>query len=216
MRQQRTKTRLLIAVYIILALLDFVPIPLPARMVFPLFWLTVCALYMKRWMLSAALFFSFMGDVMGWQNELIPQIAFFALTQILYIILFTFQMPPEPARPKSFRLISLAILMTVYAAAVMWIFPKVEDSIIAWGIAVYAVLLLGMCYSALQHRDALLMLGATFFVVSDFILGTHLFVQHIPYSHYLIMVPYYLGQGLLFAGIIKPPAEAIPASALDI
>ncbi|MBO4549740.1 MAG: hypothetical protein J5733_03330, partial [Bacteroidaceae bacterium] len=75
-----------IIVFIILAVLDFAPIPVSARMIFPLLWLTLCALCQKQWALGAALFFSFLGDVMGWKNELIPQIGFFAIAQILYII----------------------------------------------------------------------------------------------------------------------------------
>jgi uncharacterized membrane protein YhhN len=45
------------------------------------------------------------------------------------------------------------------------------------------------------------MLGATLFVVSDFILGIHLFVGRIPLSTFCIMIPYYMGQLLLFIGI---------------
>ena len=63
----------MIFVYIILAVLNFVPVPLPARMILPLAWLTLCAMYKKQWVLMAALFLSFLGDVMGWRHELIPQ-----------------------------------------------------------------------------------------------------------------------------------------------
>ncbi len=83
----------------------------------------------------------------------------------------------------------------------IYIFPRVEDNTIACGIAVYAVLLLGMCYAALRHRNICLMAGATLFVASDFILGTHLFVKRLPHSTLLIMMPYYLGQLLLYEGI---------------
>ncbi|MBR6171362.1 MAG: lysoplasmalogenase [Bacteroidaceae bacterium] len=194
---------LAILVYIILSVLDFMPLHYPSLMIFPLAWLTLCALYKRQWALSAALFFSFMGDVMGWKNELIPQIGSFALAQIVYIILFTLLMPPRVAWPKSVRMLFLVLVLMTYGIAMYWIFPKVEDKIIASGIAVYAVLLLGMCYSALRHRNVCLMLGATLFVISDFILGTHLFVQRIPHAHLLIMIPYYLGQGLLFIGVLN-------------
>ena len=69
--------------------------------------------------------------------------------------------------------------------------------------AVYAVLLLGMCYAALRHRNLWLILGALLFVSSDFTLGIHLFVQRVPHSTMCIMIPYYLGQLLLFVGIQK-------------
>lgn len=194
---------LFISVFVILAALDFVPMQFPSRMIFPLLWLTLCALWQRQWALAAALFFSFMGDVMGWQHELIPQIGFFALAQILYIIILCFLMPPKVTWPKRVRAILLALVLAIYAVAMSWIFPKVEDSTIAYGIAIYAVLLLGMCYAALRHRNACLMMGGTLFVASDFILGVHLFVERMPHSTLLIMIPYYLGQLLLFIGVNK-------------
>ena len=197
------KNLLVISVFIILAVLDFVPVPLSARMIFPLAWLTLCAMYQKQWVLMAALFFSFLGDVMGWRNELIPQIGFFALAQILYIIIFCLLSPPKTTWAKSFRIVLLALVMSVYGIAMTWIFPRVEDGIIASGIAVYAVLLLGMCYAALRHKNACLIIGAILFVISDFTLGIHLFVQRIPHSVLCIMIPYYTGQLLLFIGSSK-------------
>lgn len=175
--------------------------PFPARMIFPLLWLTACALCQKQWALSVALFFSFLGDVMGWQHQLIPQIVFFALAQILYIVIFTHLMPPKTTLPLPVRIMLLALVASIYGIAMNWIFPRVGDGTVACGIAVYAVLLLGMCYSALRHKNVCLIIGATLFVVSDFILGVHLFVQRVPQSTLCIMAPYYLGQLLLFVGV---------------
>ena len=191
---------LIILVFVILAVLDFVPLPWPARMIFPLLWLTLCALWQRQWVLSAALFFSFLGDTMGWLHELIPQIGFFAVAQIIYIIMLGHLMPQGNVWPRPVRLFFLALVGAIYLTAVRWIFPR-ADGAIAWGIAVYAVLLIGMCYAALRHRNACLMAGATLFVASDFILGIHLFVERMPHSVLLIMVPYYLGQLLLYQGI---------------
>lgn len=148
----------------------------------------------------AALFFSFLGDVMGWRHELIPQIGFFAIAQILYIILFCFVAPPKPTWPRSIRIIQLALVVFVYGVAMMLIFPHVEDTVIASGIAVYAVLLLAMCFAALRHRNICLMMGATLFVISDFTLGFHWFVHPLSHSVLRIMIPYYAGQLLLFLG----------------
>ena len=197
---------LVISVYVILAALDFLPMPVPARMIFPLAWLTLCAMYQRQWVLMAALFFSFLGDVMGWRNDLIPQIGFFALAQILYIILFCFVAPPKPTWPKTVRIALLALVASVYGAAMMCIFPHVEDSVIASGIAVYAVLLLGMCYVALRHKNACLIVGATLFVISDFTLGFHWFAQPLSHAVLRIMLPYYAAQLFLFLGALRPTA----------
>ena len=194
---------LVISVFVILALLDFLPKHFSVQMIFPLLWLSLCALCQKQWSLMAALFFSFLGDVMGWQNELIPQIAFFALAQIIYIIIYSRLMPSKTSWSMSLKIVFMALVALVYGVAMFWIFPRVENRIIAYGIAVYALLLLGMWYAASQHKNAFLIIGATLFVISDFILGIHLFVQRIHYSSLCIMIPYYLGQLLLYLGTQK-------------
>ena len=190
-------------VFLVLAVFDFIPMSFPARMIFPLLWLTLCALCQKQWALAGALFFSFLGDVMGWRNELIPQIGFFAIAQVLYIIIYSVLIPPKQTWSKPVKFILLALIASVYAVAMFWIFPRVGEIFIRYGIAVYALLLLGMCFAACRHKCAFLMLGAVLFVVSDFILGVHLFVERIPHAHLSIMIPYYLGQLLLYVGTLN-------------
>lgn len=190
-------------VFIILAALDFVPMHVPAWMTFPLLWLTLCALVQRQWALAASLFFSFMGDMMGWLHELIPQIGFFALAQILYIIIYSRLLPPKTCPKKGFDRGLLSLLAAVYLGAMLCVFPRVEDRFVAYGIAVYAILLLGMCYAALRHRNACLWMGAVLFVISDFILAIDLFVCSVPSAHKCIMIPYYAGQLLLCLGTQK-------------
>ncbi len=105
------------------------------------------------------------------------------------------------SKPVNFTI--LALLAMVYVVAMLWIFPQVEDDIIRYGIAIYALLLLGMCYAACRHKSLCLILGATLFVISDFIIGINTFVERIPHAHICIMIPYYAGQMLLFAGTQK-------------
>lgn len=197
------KVLIVIGVFIVLAVTDFLPIHLPAQMIFPVLWLSFSALCRKQWSLTAALFFSFLGDVMGWRNELIPQIGCFAVAQILYIIIYSRLMPPKTTWEKPMRYVPLVLVASVYGVAMCWIFPRVEDKLIAYGIAIYAFLLLGMCYAAWRHKNVCLIIGATLFVLSDFIIGVNLFVERIPHAHMSIMIPYYAGQMLLFVGTQK-------------
>lgn len=192
-----------VLVFILLAALDFTSIHLPAQMIFPVMWLCLCALWQRQWALASALFFSFLGDVMGWKNELIPQIGFFALAQIQYIVIYSCLMRTRHPRSRPVKFAILAILAMVYGVAMVWIFPRVGDKIIAYGIAIYALLLLGMCYAACRHKSLYLILGAILFVISDFIIGINTFVERIPHAHMCIMIPYYAGQMLLFAGTQK-------------
>ena len=132
-----------VSVFIVLAALDFMPMHFHGWMILPLLWLSMCALSRKQYVLATALFFSFLGDVMGWKRELIPQIGFFALAQVTYIILFSLLKPPFATWPKPVRMGFLLLLAGIYGTATCWIFPRVTDSIVMGGMAVYALLLLG-------------------------------------------------------------------------
>ena len=112
-------------------------------------------------------------------------------------------MPPNTTWEKPMRYVSLVLVASVYGVAMCWIFPRVEDKLVAYGIAIYAILLLGMCYAAWRHKNVCLIIGATLFVISDFIIGVNLFVERIPHAHMSIMIPYYAGQMLLFVGTQK-------------
>ena len=101
------------------------------------------------------------------------------------------------------RYVPLLFVASVYGVAMCWIFHRVEDKLIAYGIAIYAILLLGMCYAAWRHKNVCLIIGATLFVISDFIIGVNMFVERIPHAHMSIMIPYYAGQMLLFVGTQK-------------
>ena len=137
-----------VSVFIVLAALDFMPMHFHGWMILPLLWLSMCALSRRQYVLATALFFSFLGDVMGWKRELIPQIGFFALAQVTYIILFSLLKPPSATWPKPVRVGFLLLLAGIYGTATCWIFPRVTDSIVMGGMAVYALLLLAMCYAA--------------------------------------------------------------------
>jgi len=191
---------LVITVFVMLAALDFMPLPYPSRMILPLLWLTLCALYRRQGVLAVALGCSFLGDVMGWQHALLPQIGFFALAQITYILLFMWLRPSRASTSESFKIVALMGVALLYGAAMWWMIPKVTEPVIACGIAVYGLLLLGMWYSTWLQRKTWLILGGLLFVASDVILGTHLFVEKIPHSTLCIMIPYYLGQLMLFCG----------------
>ena len=55
-----------------------------------------------------------------------------------------------------------------------------------------------MLATAMLQRSSLYALGAVLFAFSDFILAWNMFTEPIPYSRYLILIPYYLAQWLLY------------------
>ena len=66
------------------------------------------------------------------------------------------------------------------------------------GVTVYACLISTMMLLALLQRSSLFALGAVIFVFSDFILAWNKFMEPVPYRQYLVLVPYFLAQWLLF------------------
>ena len=55
-----------------------------------------------------------------------------------------------------------------------------------------------MLYTALLQRSWMYALGAVMFVFSDLILGWNKFVSPVEEENLLVMIPYYMGQYLLF------------------
>ena len=76
--------------------------------------------------------------------------------------------------------------------------PGAEVGAIRIGVYIYAILICIMMISALLQRSSLYALGAVLFVFSDFILAWDMFVEHIPHSNFLLMIPYFLAQWLLY------------------
>ena len=79
----------------------------------------------------------------------------------------------------------------------MLILPHVHRFLQA-GVSVYILLILAMCLLAWRQKNPCYALGAWLFVLSDTVLAWNKFVSHIEGAGYLIMIPYYLGQWMLF------------------
>ena len=71
------------------------------------------------------------------------------------------------------------------------------------GVSVYILLILAMCILAWMQKNPFYAIGAWLFVFSDTILAWNKFVSPIEWAGYLIMIPYYLGQWVLFVQSIR-------------
>ena len=94
-------------------------------------------------------------------------------------------------------LLALIPPVAVVFAGFYWIIPHVSSPL-CWGVMGYMVIIALMWWAALLQKDLLYIAGACFFVLSDFILAWNIFVGKLPASTYLIMVPYFLAELLLF------------------
>ena len=100
-------------------------------------------------------------------------------------------------------IIGLAAIAAILILAMTIVLPSIEESFLVWGCGIYALLICTMASLAILQRSPLFALGALLFAVSDFILSWNKFVGPVPLEKYLIMVPYYLGQALLWLGAVR-------------
>lgn len=175
------------------------------RIAFPLSILAIASLWLTPWQITLAMMFSALGDLFGSEGNLILQMGAFAIAHILLIYFFIQRYKIKvsgdnrlTAKMKGYMLLvaiwTLALLCFVFTKIV----PAAPEGIIRIGSGIYACLICGMLVCALIQRSTLYASGAILFVFSDFILAWNMFTETIPHAGYLIMIPYYIGQWLIF------------------
>lgn len=188
----------IIIVYILLSLVYFCPIDIPYKTALPAFALVLWGISRVPLKIVLAMFFSVIGDAMGEQGLLILQIVAFAIAHVFLILQFM-AMRHRPIIPLNKKDNLLLILLCAIVSFVIYsIALNVGDLVIQSGIIIYAVVIGLMVFMALTQSVMMVKIGAVLFMASDIILAWNIFKEAIPYSQYLIMVPYYLSQLFIF------------------
>lgn len=192
-------------VFACLAALYFIPADIPHKIAFPLAALTAASLWLCPWQITVALAASAAGDLAGSYSSLIVQMGMFAIAHALFIWYFIKRYREKVRRTgkpteKTTGYIFLIICMCLVAAAFSYakIVSNTPAGILRTGCGIYVALICIMLCLAFLQRSSLYALGALLFVFSDFILGWNLFTAPIKNAGWLIMVPYYLGQWLIY------------------
>lgn len=203
----RTRPVALVAtgLFLSLSILYFLPVEIPHKIAFPLFSAFVFSLWLTPWQMSAGLLMSAAGDYFGSCGIFLAQMGCFAAAHIFYIwfLIRRWLQKVEhdrklTAKVKGQAMMFLILVLGLLAVAFTKIVPCVQDLVIRCGVIIYAILICIMLFFALMQRSSLYALGAVLFVFSDFILAWNKFTEPIEYSRYLIMIPYFIGQWLLF------------------
>lgn len=185
-------------VFVALAILYFSPMQSPSKLAYPVAFLGVMALidykHISIWM-AYGLVLSALGDWQGTQGNFFRQMALFGLAHIAYICYFASRIKSRQDN-KAGWMTWLCVLIGLIA--LIKVVPMVPSGVLRTGVIVYCLLILTMLRMALRQRDIWFALGATLFVISDFILAWNKFVSPINYASWCIMVPYYGAQWLLF------------------
>ena len=187
------------------SIISFTSIRFPYGIAMPVTILTISSLLLCPWQITLALLFSATGDCMGIKGHFQYQIAAFAIAHILYILFFIKRYHEKVEhdgkltnKAKGYFTMVGFCTLAILAAAFFIIAPEAEAGTLRTGICVYAVIIGTMMVTALLQRSSLYALGAVLFVFSDFILAWNMFVAPVPHSSYMILVPYFAAQWLIF------------------
>ncbi len=189
------------------------------RIIGPLATLTLAGTLCLPWQMTLAMAFSLTGDFMGAYGSFIGQMGFFALAHIMLITYFTGKlrsmrqdMKGRPDAASSRRNGRCAAAVIIAAAllvfALLCIVPHAPAGVIRIGCTIYAALICSMFSLAMMQHELIFAAGATLFLFSDMILSWNKFVCPIAASKWLIMVPYYAGQLLIWCGAFRKNSGA--------
>lgn len=203
------------AVYLILVCLYFLPAEIPYKISFPLVSAAIFSIFVAPWPMSVALFASAAGDFMGAAGNFMGQMECFAVAH-LFLTLFFLQRLFQTGKASAKNLVAILtkrrvayIVVTGFCVTVLLlmsmvcIVPEVPAGTVRAGVAFYTLVISLMLFSALMQRSIFYAVGAVLFVMSDFILAWNRFVEPVEYEKYMIMVPYYLAQLMLYVRSTK-------------
>lgn len=216
--REKRQTLYIALIFIVLATMYFMPKvtlleALPEKVVqfriaYPVAVLALFGAYLGlSWQFVLAFLFSCTGDAMGAYGSFIGQMGYFALAHAMLIWGFASRL--HGFRKSDFwssTTWKVLVCLTVAAAlafAFSLIIPKAPAGTIRIGCSIYSLLIGTMTGLALMQRSPLFALGAVLFLISDMILSWNKFVSPVTASKWLIMVPYYLGQLLIWLGAAK-------------
>ena len=165
------------------------------RIAYPVAALALMGAYLGMgWKFVLAFLFSCTGDAMGAYGSFFGQMGYFAAAHIILIWAFA-----EELWKVRKTLVGLAVTAALVFAFAL-VIPKVPEPWLQIGCGIYAVLITAMFGLSLMQRSPLFAIGAALFLISDMILSWNKFVGPVTAEKWLIMVPYYLGQLLIWLG----------------
>lgn len=192
--------------FLFLAIIFFIPgIRIEGKIALPMLCLFVAGLWLCPWQMCAAFAFSAAGDYLSSCGCMIGQIGAFAAAHLMMVWYFLVRYFAKvehdrklTGKAKGFLAMVAFCALVLLAVSFFKIAPGAPAGVIRIGVCIYSVIICAMMVSAMLQRSSLFALGAILFVFSDFILAWNLFAETIPNADLMVMIPYYLGQWLLF------------------
>jgi uncharacterized membrane protein YhhN len=191
-------------------LLDLQPLYLTAK---PLLMITLLLYFLSassgfprwRWMVVAALVFSWAGDVfLIWDNMFIFGLVAFLIAHLFYIIAYH----QTGAAKGELRPLDIIKFLLLGSILIWLIYPGLGSMMLP--VLVYALVLLGMGIWAHKRRGStsansftLVSIGVVLFVISDGMIAVNKFAFEIPAERILIMSTYMTAQYLIVRGLLS-------------
>lgn len=165
--------------------------------------------------IALGLLFSCIGDAcLVWPNFFLPGMVSFGVAQVMYISAFQF----KPLK------LNVGVAIYVISALALAILRSNLSGVFLIGVPVYAFLLSTMTWRTIARIDNklgpvsclryLTCLGGLLWLISDGVLGFHLFYSTLPNAQWLIMGTYYMGQLGIALSVAEQNNEPMSPAAL--
>ncbi len=185
--------------YLLLCSLFFSHTHAPYKAALPIASLLISALWVSPWQVALGVLSSAIGNILGEKDLFVWQMCSFAVGHLFFIWFFAsrFFKMNSVTSIKNILFTTIAVLC-ICAFSLILIVPETPAGTIRHGATIYTIIISIMLWCALLQKDATYAIGTSLFVVSDLILGWNRFVAPLPYAIYLIMIPYYISQLIIF------------------
>ena len=191
-----------IALFLAGAAIFFSPLEIPHKLCIPMGIIVASSFWLTPWEVAMALLFSLIGDYAGSCQNFMAQMGSFAVAHVFYIIFFIRRYVRKnykmTAKMKGYLLMLGFCAVSLLSFIFIKIVPYASEGVLRIGVSIYAILICTMLCTALMQRSVFYALGAFIFVISDFILAWHKFVEPVPYRTILVIGTYLSAQLLLF------------------
>ena len=211
--------KVLLVIYTVFVLLDLLfiylrenemrwiskPLLIPVLVLF-----FVSSVSMKRgksfYLILAALFLSWCGDVLLQADFFIPGLISFLLAHVCYILYFSQTSKDNTGLLHKKPLFIIPVLLYVIVLLVL-LFPYLDElkiPVIIYSIAIGVMLLMAMNtrYRINNKASSLFITGALLFVLSDSLLAINLFVAQHWLMSIAVMITYAIAQYLIVKGAL--------------
>lgn len=161
-----------------------------------------------NWLLTGALFFSWLGDVSlmltSFDVSFLIGLAAFFVAHLFYIVVFV------KSTDSAFEFRKQVIFPLVIYGGVFMVYLLPSTGELGIPVAIYALVLITMVALAWLRQGktsnesyGYVLYGAGCFLLSDSILAVDRFALDLPYGHFFVMLTYIPAQYLIMKGILS-------------